>query len=169
MDTAEEVADAGRFRDPLLRLCCFAGEILVRCPRCDRRASILPDRETDGGGRHLWLARRLSCLGCGYTDSWEAPRCAGSAARVVPQFSGPTDPYFGLRLWLAVDCVGRVLWAYNSEHLDLLETYVAASLRERGDRLGSMTLVERLPRWIKERKHRTDVLRAIGRLRTSLA
>jgi len=57
------------------------------------------------------------------------------------------------------------LWAYNLEHLDLLENYVSAQLRERGKIPGSMSLVERLPAWIKDGKHRHDVLNGIGRLR----
>jgi hypothetical protein len=158
-----------RFRDPLDRLCCFAGEIFIRCPRCAGRASILPDPLSTDSSQHRWSRRRLSCLGCAYTDDWDAPRSAASpSARMLPEFSGPNDPYFGIPLWLSVDCRGRVLWAYNAEHLDLLEAYVSARLRERGQFLGSMSLVERLPAWIKDGKHRADVLHGIGRLRASL-
>lgn len=42
------------------------------------------------------------------------------------------DPYFGMPLWLATDCGPHDLWAYNEAHLSLLESYVAANLRERG-------------------------------------
>jgi hypothetical protein len=159
-----------RFRDPLDRLCCFAGEIFVRCPRCGGRASIFPDPLSTDSTRHLWLRRRLTCAGCAYADAWEAPRSPVSPnARIVPEFSGPNDPYFGLPLWLSVECRGRALWAYNAEHLDLLEACVSARLRERGDYMGSMSLVERLPSWIKDAKHRADVLNGIDRLRASLA
>ncbi|MFD6678424.1 MULTISPECIES: hypothetical protein [Micromonospora] len=87
----------------------------------------------------------------------------------MPEFSGPNDPYFGLPLWISIECRGRVLWAYNAEHLDLLEAYVSARLRERGQYMGSQTLVERLPAWIKDGKHRAEVLDAIGQLRALLA
>ncbi|MEU7833797.1 hypothetical protein [Nonomuraea sp. NPDC049129] len=40
---------------------------------------------------------------------------------------------------------GRVLWAYNVPHLELLEEYVAAAQRERPRPAGSQTLLERLP------------------------
>ncbi|MGI5171658.1 hypothetical protein ACQEU3_45665 [Spirillospora sp. CA-253888] len=33
-------------------------------------------------------------------------------------------------LWLQRSCCGHVLWAYNVRHLDLLESYAAAKLRE---------------------------------------
>ncbi|MEU6205330.1 hypothetical protein ABZ814_17315 [Micromonospora musae] len=61
-----------------------------------------------------------------------------------------------------------MLWAYNAEHLNLLEAYVSARLRERGRDMRGQTLVERLPAWIKDGKHRADVLAGIGRLRTLL-
>jgi len=98
----------------------------------------------------------------GTSTSWLQRR---QSARV----SGPNDPYFGLPLWLSTACCGHVLWAYNAEHLDRLEDYVSARLRERGPIVGSMSMLERLPRWIKEAKHRDDLLRTIHRLRTALA
>ncbi|MFX0592025.1 hypothetical protein [Melissospora conviva] len=157
-----------RFVDRSERLCCFAGEILVRCPRCDGQASIVSD-PADKGHRHLWVRRRLVCRRCGRTAAWEAPRIPGSAGRNLPRFSGPRDPYFGLSLWLSIDCRGRVLWAYNAEHLELLESYVSAGLRERGRGARSMSMVERLPKWIKDARNRTEVVRAIRRMKTSLS
>ncbi|AYF32149.1 hypothetical protein CSH63_32860 [Micromonospora tulbaghiae] len=165
-----ERGSTGRFRDPRNWLGGLAaGEVLVRCPRCAERASVLPCPEEADGTRHdVWLRRRLSCLGCAYTALWEAPRLANNA-RAFPEFSGPNDPYFGQPLWLSIECRGRVLWAYNAEHLDLLEAYVSAQLRERGQYMGSQTLVERLPAWVKEGRHRAEVRGAIGQLRATLA
>lgn len=63
------------------------------------------------------------------------------------------------------------LWAHNLKHLELIRAYVQAPLRERApwyDAGQKMTLVARLPRWIKSAKHRDEVLRAIDRLRASL-
>ena len=163
-----------RIRDRLERLCCFAGEILVRCPSCDQQASVVPDPNSAVDKSHSWLRRRLICRGCGRTEVWEAPLIHASAmggtlsaGRILPDFSGPNDPYFGLPLWLSAACCGEVLWAYNAEHLDRLEEYVSARLRERGPVPGSMSMLERLPKWIKEAKHRDEVVRTIRRLRTS--
>jgi hypothetical protein len=69
---------------------------------------------------------------------------------MVISLGGGGDAYFGLPLWLTTDCRGHVLWAYNIAHLDLLEAFVSAQLRERGPILGSMSLVERLHAWIKD-------------------
>ena len=159
-------ADTARFRDPLLRLPCFSGEILVRCPRCDARASIRPEpRPETCSHPHPFTPRRLTCPSCGLADRWTMPRSADGRHGEQPEFGGPDDPYFGIPLWLATDCRGHVLWAYNAEHLDLLERYVSARLRERGSIPGSMSLVERLPAWIKDSSHRRDVLSGIRRLR----
>jgi hypothetical protein len=79
------------------------------------------------------------------------------------------DPYFGLPLWLVADCRGHALWAYNTEHLDLLESFVSARVREPGRRLPAArsSLIEKLPSWMKQAKHRDDILRAIARLRST--
>jgi hypothetical protein len=163
---SEDIAHAVRFRDPLLRLPFFSGEILVRCPRCDARAHIRPEsRPEDASRPRPGSPRRLTCPSCGLADRWTMPRSANGRFGFYPEFGGPDDPYFGFPLWLATDCRGHVLWAYNLEHLDLLESYVSARLRERGSVTGSMSLVERLPAWIKDGSHRHDVLSGIRRLR----
>ncbi|MFJ6083609.1 hypothetical protein ACIQI8_19640 [Streptomyces sp. NPDC092369] len=87
--------------------------------------------------------------------------------------AGPvTDPYFGMPLRLQVETRHGWLWAYDLEHLDLISRFVQARLRERApwyDTGQKMTLVARLPVWIKRAKNRDDVLRAVGRLREKAA
>jgi hypothetical protein len=64
-----------------------------------------------------------------------------------------------------------ILFACNEAHLDALEAYVLADLRERRrDEFGwSMSSMARLPRWAKSAKNRAEVLRAIARMRRLLA
>ena len=139
-----------RFRDPQTRIEDLADEpILVVCPRCERRASV--------------TVSRLVCPECSLVR--ENPR---------PDFrtwNRPVDPFFREPLWLRADCCGgHTLWAFHSSHLDLIERFVAATLRERG--LGNrpgMTLVARLPMWITAAKHRDEVLRTIDKLRATLS
>jgi hypothetical protein len=84
-------------------------------------------------------------------------------------WGGQVDPFFRLPLWLTAECCGgHTLWAFNERHLDLLEAFVAARLRERGTGPGGLTLVARLPTWLKRAKHRGEILRVIRRLRASL-
>ncbi|GEC05780.1 hypothetical protein SSP24_34350 [Streptomyces spinoverrucosus] len=82
-----------------------------------------------------------------------------------------TDPYFGLPLWLQVETRHGWLWAYNLEHLDVIRRFVQASLRERAPSYETgprMTLVARLPAWIKRAKNRDEMLRAVSRIHSSL-
>ncbi|MFC8583717.1 hypothetical protein ACFUGD_03985 [Streptomyces sp. NPDC057217] len=158
--SVEDVME-GRFTDPGFKVRVFADEVLVRCPVCGDCALVLASL---GGCEHRWVKgrqhtrRRLRC-GCGYTkDEFQDSRALG----------GPVDPCFRLPLWLTADCRGRQFWAYNLAHLDLLEGYIGAGLRERSAVPGSMSLVERLPAWMKSAKHREELLRTIRRLRGSV-
>ncbi|MEH0938435.1 hypothetical protein [Micromonospora psammae] len=49
-----------------------------------------------------------------------------------------------------------------------MQGYVGARLRERGPAPDGLTLVARLPSWLKSAGNRDEVLRAIARLRSSL-
>ncbi|SEO21651.1 hypothetical protein SAMN05216267_102040 [Actinacidiphila rubida] len=83
-----------------------------------------------------------------------------------------TDPYFGAPLLLQVRTRNGWLWAYNLEHLDVIRRFVQASLRERApwyDTGRKMTLVARLPVWIKRAKNRDEILRAVSRIHASLS
>lgn len=173
-----ERAKGSRFRDPGVRLWHFATEILVRCPRCDGRAlvAVHPDHRDGHTYAVGWLTapHRLTCPGCAHVAEWGPRRWQSGAGDayftrggplVVPELGGPDDPYFGLPLWLRRPCCGRVLWAYNVPHLELLEAYVAAAQRERPTPAGSQTLLERLPAWMKAAGNRAEVLAAIRELR----
>ncbi|WP_200842185.1 hypothetical protein [Actinomadura sp. K4S16] len=162
------MADPDRFRDRRERKYGydFIDEVLVKCPRCEGCAVVLPHPEVvenaeAGSGGFMGLRRRLRCAACGYfKDETVSSAVVG----------GPVDPFFQRPVWLQASCCGHVLWAYNVRHLDLLEAYVAAKLRERGDLVAwaPASLVERLPTWLKTAKNRAEVLRTISRLRSTL-
>ncbi|GAA0800450.1 hypothetical protein [Spirilliplanes yamanashiensis] len=132
-----------RFRDDVPPLHRPADDpVDVVCPACSGHATVRP--WPDGG-------RRLSCRACAHVR--DLPAGAPPCCRAV-------------RLWLVTRCRGGELWALNERHLDLLERYVGAGLRERT--APGMSLVARLPAWIKAGRHRGDVLRGIARLRSML-
>ena len=69
----------------------------------------------------------------------------------------PSDGYFDYRLWLKISCSGNSLWAFNIRHIELLENFVTAELRENPkDDLGyaNSSIASRLPKWIKSSKNR---------------
>lgn len=100
--------------------------------------------------------------------SWVDPRTGR-------QWKGSHEPpagreaLFGAELWLqAVCCGGRLLWANNAAHLDYLADYVAGELREDLAGMTYKPLSSKLPKWMKEAKHRDEVLSHLARLRKTL-
>jgi hypothetical protein len=151
----------GRFHDPGSRLEDFLDEVLVICPRCGELAYVTPEPRNDQT-RAPWLAdRRLVCAACALTRRWPAP---GARRTIVT--GTDVDPWFREPLWLRTEVAGNVLWAYNHAHLDLIADYVAATQRTKDRTPGSIhTLLNRLPTWIKEARHRDELLDAIRNLR----
>lgn len=161
-------SSSGRFRDPRSTEYDYIGLIMVRCPGCAQVARVVPvPEDSDSGGRILFRPRRLICRSCGLSRAW-----SGRVVRLPGGTGQPaTDPYFGMPLWLQVETRHGWLWAYNLEHLDLIRRFVQASLRERAlwyQTGPTMTLVARLPTWIKRAKNRDEMLRAVSRLHASL-
>ena len=163
-----------RFNENHILLDDFATEFLVCCPRCHQKArvAVAPKEE---------LIVRLTCNNCGNLQDWE---CTQPGVRMWSQnpdlyekgvisIGSSVDWCFHLPLWLRIECCGHELWAYNYEHLEWLEKYVGARLRERtkDDESGwrNQSLASRLPKWIKQAKNREDILRAIKKLREESA
>ncbi|MGX1670660.1 hypothetical protein [Streptomyces sp. NPDC055400] len=155
-----------RHVDAGVMLARFAARILVVCPRCSARAVVVP---RPGGPELrcsvdlLFLPRRLTCARCGATAEWEPERRGN--ARVGVTLGGPAEPFFGRPLWLQTRCAGRLLWAYDIEHVDALTAYVGARLRERGSPSSSLAVIPRLPDWMSSAAKRSTVLAGLAALR----
>lgn len=65
----------------------------------------------------------------------------------------PAHQYFQVELWLQAPFKKDIFWAYNDKHLEYLERYIAATIREHKDRSG-FTLLEKLPKFYHEAKNR---------------
>jgi DNA-directed RNA polymerase subunit RPC12/RpoP len=126
-----------------------------RCGQCGRAL------HRAMGSRTGLPARRTSTVQC--------PGCQHRTVLPIhfTKHKGAVDPWFGLPLWLQMRCCGEVLWARNPSHLDFLENYVVARLRERAPNQNGST-VSRLPKWMKSAKHREELAAAIARLRLTL-
>lgn len=131
--------------------------ILVVCPKCQSKAFILPDTE---------YKRRCVCTKCSFYKSqadkyfWIGTRKNISTERVLY-----------LELWLHTDCCGHTLYAFTQRHLNLLEAYIKADLRERRqDEYGwrNSSVASRLPKWIESHKNREQLIKAIQKLREKL-
>lgn len=107
---------------------------------------------------------QLVCRHCGYNK-----KTLAKGRTFHWHDEDPTDSYFGASLWMKTRCCGHSLWAFNRRHLELLENYVEAKLRERREYEESgwanRSLVSRLPAWMKSAKNREEILKGLVRLR----
>ena len=67
--------------------------------------------------------------------------------------------------WYQTNFKSNNLWAINLKHIQFLEDYVSATLRERYIHKYGMMLAERLPQFIKSKKNRTALLKALQKLK----
>lgn len=158
-----------RFRDPGTRIeDLVEHDVVVQCPRCEARALVRrldepPVRSEAHPKPSVFAPRRFTCTSCAKTDEWP-----GGGTKTVA-LGGPVDPWFRLPLWLQGASCGELLWAYNVEHLDLLEAFVGARVRERAPFDDHVrTVVERLPTWLKDPSNRAPILRSLSKLRSRL-
>lgn len=136
----------------------FGDRLVVDCPACGGMAVItpvagaLPPRDRDKA------ARRMICHACGAArDQAETP------------VGRPADPFMGLRPRLRAETRHGDLIAWNEEHLDYLERYLAGRLRietpDEATQVRNASVISRLPAWAKSARNREAVLKAISRLR----
>ncbi|WP_327363722.1 hypothetical protein [Streptomyces sp. NBC_01296] len=154
-----------RHHDHGMWLVQFTDRVLVVCPRCGGRALVAPRPDLPAPkyfSALLFQPRRLTCGGCGAVADWTAEQRGTGLVGAVP--GGTEDPFFRRPLWLQTRCAGRILWAYNEEHVDALAAYVGARLRER-HASPTMAMFARLPAWMKSASRRDEVLAGLASLR----
>lgn len=116
---------------------------IVPCPGCSKPVD--------------FQDRRVSCIHCGYSKEFKED---GTWFKFVP-LTVPMDHF------LSVPCCGHKLWAVNLQHLDFLENYVGAALRQRLPNM-NQSMASRLSQWMKDAKNRDEILVCIKRLRDQL-
>jgi Zn ribbon nucleic-acid-binding protein len=146
-----------RFADQNIRIDDFQHEVWVHCPNCQKQAVARVFEE--------YKTARLTCLHCAYGK--ELPTLFRSASFGVYQIKQGAHAYFQASLWFEAPFKGNQFWAYNPEHLDYLEKYIAATLREHKNR-EHFTLLEKLPRFYHEAKNRNGLLKIIVHLRNKV-
>jgi hypothetical protein len=150
-----------RFRDNGETIDSFWNKFQVQCPRCNSCANI---DCFDPDNTDRYAPRRFSCTACGSSKDW--------SGRKLGWESWYCDPYFHYPLWLQAPCCGQTLWAYNLRHLEFIEAFARAKLRERkpNEQRGwsNSSLFSRLPKWIQSGKNREGILKAIRKIRESV-
>jgi hypothetical protein len=137
----------------------FLGRILVDCPACGGLAVIRPEAEGWTEADVAFVPRRATCTRCSFHRKQETP--LGTFAR----------PAMGLPLRLVAEGRHGGLFAYNEDHLDYIESWVAAADRleivEPGG-IRNRSVLSRLPAWVKAAANRGEVLRLIAKMRARL-
>ena len=146
-----------RYLDEGTRLYEFNDEFLVVCPKCQKMAKVVPDAMSEKPNTQLFSPRKFICLNCPYRDVWNGKQILTGSN---------LDWYFRLPLWLQISCCNETLWAYNLKHLEIIEQYVSAKLRERTNK-GRNSFLSKLPTWLKLAKNRDEILKAIEKMRTN--
>ncbi|MBW8359245.1 MAG: hypothetical protein K0M63_05495 [Weeksellaceae bacterium] len=139
-----------RFQDENLRLSDFEREVWVVCPACAKKAVATLDSERK--------TARLFCDSCGCHKE--------TTTDVLPYgtIHLAAHSWFGQPLWLQAPFRNGVFYAYNFRHLEYLERYIGATLREHKGRT-HFTLLEKLPRFYHDAKNREGLLKLITRLK----
>lgn len=78
----------------------------------------------------------------------------------------PTDPFFGLELWMQIEIKSNTLWLYNLDHLNYLREYVQAKLRE-DDSRHKYSMITNLPQWVKTAKNRDLIVKKLNKLESN--
>lgn len=142
-----------RFNDQNKRLTDFRTEVLVVCPTCRRQAVASVD--------YTNKKSRLQCISCGYNkEKTTETRVFGIKGHIEVA----AHIYFSAELRLVHTFKDDVFWAYNYAHLDYLESYISAKLREHKDR-SHFTLLEKLPKFYHDAKNRSALLKLIDKMR----
>jgi hypothetical protein len=147
------MAQEKRFQDENFRLTDFYHNVLVVCPSCKNQADANVDFELQKA--------KLLCKSCFYSKSTAI--LFGPKAQLHMAAHG----YFHAELWLQAPFKNEIFWAYNQAHLQYLEQYIGATLREHKDRT-HFTLLEKLPKFYHEAKNRSALLKLIKKLKMVL-
>lgn len=133
---------------------------LIICPHCKKMAKVYIAEEPSKIG----YTAKAVCLNCGFNKTRFSTSRSLDWVR-----EDPSDSYFNYPLWLKMSCCGHSLWAFNKRHLDFLERYVRAELREQAKDgtkyYTNSSLSSRLPKWMKSYKNRKKILVAIQKLK----
>ncbi len=128
-------------------------EIQLNCPQCGKRIEFAIDKVTEKKEK-----MRVSCPHCGFTHAYK-PKYTGYDD-LSQNVEWGKERIFQADLWLKKPYKNHLFWANNYQHLDYLKRYIQATIRERND-YPRMSMIARLPPFIKAKKNRESLLQLI--------
>jgi len=135
----------------------YKATVKRNCPDCGKNISAEQDNL-----KSPVKEMTVTCPNCGFRAEYASNITSYIPSKQLNGLKG--DLIFNYPLWLQTNVKGNLFWAYNREHLEEIRIYVKAELRERQS-WHLMTMVARLPQFIKDAKNREDILKAIKVLR----
>ena len=147
----------------------FITNILVKCPKCSKKAIVKSNGINEDENEVKFV-----CSNCGmtkyYSETLTEKFITSRNGKILEMrhliIGENVDPFFKFSLWLQKDLSSGLLWAYNYEHLAFLENHVSAELRERNiNEMRNKSIGSRLPKWMTSKKNRTEVLNGIQKLK----
>ena len=147
------MSEPNRFQDQNLRLSDFQKEVWVVCPKCAKKAIAMVNFETQ--------IARLFCDTCGYNKEKSTISSVFGQTFTIEMAA---HSYFNAILWLQFPFKQDLFFAYSMLHLNYLEKYISATIREHKDR-SHFTLIEKLPKFYHEAKNRETLLKIIAKLK----
>lgn len=143
--------NSNRFQDENLTKYDFYKEVLIVCPSCTKKATAIVDFEI--------CEAKLFCTHCSCIKKSTTKFNKNGSIQTA------ANQYFNAELWLQTSFKNDVFWAYNNNHLDYLERYISATLREHKERT-HFTILEKLPKFYHEAKNRESLLKIIAKLKS---
>jgi hypothetical protein len=141
-----------RFQDENLLLSDFYNDVWVVCPACAKMAICKTFEDIKKA--------RLFCINCGHNKEFSTSLGKNGS------ISGAAHQFFRAELWLKAPFKNDLFYAFNDKHLDYLERYIGANLRENKARQ-HFTLLEKLPKFYHEAKNREALLKIISKLKNN--
>ena len=139
-----------RFNDENKTLSDFSNEVWVVCPACAKKAIARADYQLNKA--------RLFCVQCGYNKELSTVIAKNITV------NQPAHLFFDAELWLQAPFKNELFMAYNGKHMEYLEQYISAKLREHKDR-SHFTLLEKLPKFYSKAQNRDGLLKIIAKLK----
>jgi len=104
---------------------------------------------------------KAKCPHCNFQEEWK-PKIREFLKNSKVDDGMVKDTYYNLPLWFQTEVNGNIFWAYNPDHINYLEKYISADLRERNSNANyTSSLVARLPQFVKAAKNREKLLKIL--------
>ncbi len=130
------------------------------CDYCDRHFILDIDDEKQ---RHFKILN-VNCPYCGHPKQGTLQKIDLHCTIEYKEIKNGIEPYFGLQLRYQASFDGKIIWAYNRDHLVYLIDYIDADLRETIRTSQSYKASYCLPKFMTLGKNRDQIVKLLKRL-----